>query len=88
MQGQIISFDTSTQQGIILSESGESFSFDLAGWRGRGLPDSDVLVSFEAENGIARQVFNLPVGQLKAQGTKKVGSDSISQPWYKKLGRF
>ncbi len=89
MQGLVISFDAAIQEGVIRSESGEEFTFDLTGWRGRGLPDADIAVSFEAQaDGSARQVFNLPAGQLKAIGTQKIGSDEVSVPWYKKLGRF
>ena len=89
MQGLIISFDAATQEGVIRSETGDEFTFDLTGWRGRGLPDADIAVSFEAQaDGSARQVFNLPAGQLKAVGTQKVGRDDISIPWYKKLGGF
>ncbi len=87
MQGVVISFDTGTQEGVIRSESGEDFNFDLTGWRGRGLPDKGAEVSFDALDGhSARQVFNLPTGQRKAIGTQKVGSDEVSVPWYKKLG--
>lgn len=89
MQGLIISFDVATQEGVIRSESGEEYTFDLTVWRGRGLPDADVAVSFDAQkDGSARQVFNLPAGQMKAIGTQKVGSEDVSVPWYKKLGRF
>lgn len=86
MQGLIISFDPATQEGVIRSETGETYRFDLTGWRGRGLPDADIEVSFDAEGSTARQVYNLPAGQLKAVGTKKAGSDEVSVPWYKKLG--
>lgn len=87
MQGLIISFDAASQEGVIRSDCGEEFIFDLAGWRGRGLPDADIAVSFEAQaDGSAGQVFNLPAGQLKAIGTQKLGSDEVSVPWYKKLG--
>lgn len=89
MQGLIISFDAATQEGVIRSESGDEFTFDLTGWRGRGLPDANLEVSFEVQpDGTAWQVFNLPAGQLKAVGTQKLGSDEVSIPWYKKLGRF
>lgn len=88
MQGIIISFEAATQEGVIRTESGDEFGFDLTGWRGRGLPDQDIWVSFDIDQGRARQVYNLPQGQLKAQGTKKPGSDEVSLPWYKKLGRF
>ena len=87
MQGMIVSFNAATQEGVIRSESGDEFTFDLTGWRGRGLPDENIAVSFEAqEDCSARQVFNLPAGQLKAVGTQKAGSDEVSVPWYKKLG--
>ncbi|WP_417596694.1 hypothetical protein [Oceanospirillum sp.] len=87
MQGVIISFDAGIQEGVIRSESGEEFNFDLTGWRGRGLPDTGVEVSFEAQDGHpARQVFNLPTGQRKAIGTLKVDGHEVSVPWYKKLG--
>lgn len=89
MQGLIVSFDAATQEGVIRSDSGEMFTFDLTAWRGRGLPDADIAVSFDAQgDGSARQVFNLPAGQLKAVGTQKLGSDEVAVPWYKKLGRF
>ena len=86
MQGVIIAFDMSTQEGVICVESGQQYRFDLTGWRGRGLPDEGLEVSFDAVDDVtARQVFNLPSGQLKAVGTQKLGQESISQPWYKKL---
>lgn len=89
MQGLIISFDTATQEGLIRPEKGDDICFNLTGWRGRGLPDKGIEVSFEIRpDGKAGQVFNLPAGQLKAIGRRKAGSDEVTLPWYKKLGRI
>lgn len=85
MQGVIVDFDAATQEGVIEDETSARYTFDLTGWRGRGLPDTGIEVSFEVEQGRARQVFNLPAGQLKARGTKKAGQDQVSEPWYRKL---
>ncbi|OPX54981.1 hypothetical protein SAMN02745127_00263 [Oceanospirillum multiglobuliferum] len=77
MQGEVIKFDTAEQQGTIRTETGEEYTFDLTGWRGRGLPDSGLLVSFEAKAEQAYQVFNLPSGQMKAAAYKKVDETEI-----------
>lgn len=89
MEGVVIAFDPATQEGSVRTDSGEIYHFDLTGWRGRGLPDTGIEVSFEAAaDGCAHQVFNRPSGQQKPLGTRKLGSDTVSVPWYKKLGRF
>lgn len=77
MQGEIIAFDTAEQLGTIRAEDGQEYQFDLTGWRGRGLPDSGILVSFDVEGDQAQQVFNLPAGQMQAEAIKEVGSDEV-----------
>ena len=77
MQGEIIHFDTEQQLGTIKGEDNQQYQFDLTGWRGRGLPDSGIPVSFEPEGQEARQVFNLPAGQIQARATKSADSDEI-----------
>lgn len=77
MQGEVIAFDTAQQLGVIRAEDGREFQFDLTGWRGRGLPDSGILVSFEVDAERACQVFNLPAGQMQAAAVKEVGSDEL-----------
>lgn len=77
MQGEIINFDTEQQLGMILGEDKKHYQFDLTGWRGRGLPDQGIMVSFDADGEQARQVFNLPAGQMNAQALKEAGTDEI-----------
>lgn len=77
MQGEIIHFDTEQQLGVIKAEDHQEYQFDLTGWRGRGLPDKGIMVSFEAEGEQARQVFNLPAGQLQASAVKMADSDKL-----------
>lgn len=77
MQGEVIAFDTAEQLGTIRAEDGQEYQFDLTGWRGRGLPDGGILVSFEVEGNQALQVFNLPAGQMQAEAIKELGSDEV-----------
>ncbi len=77
MQGEVIAFDTAQQLGTIRTEDGREYQFDLTGWRGRGLPDSGIQVSFEVDGEQACQVFNLPAGQMQAAALKEVDSDEV-----------
>lgn len=77
MQGEVIQFDTAEQQGLIRTASGETYRFDLTGWRGRGLPDAGIIVSFEPEADQAYQVFNLPAGQMQATAYKAVDETEV-----------
>ncbi|GHB23493.1 hypothetical protein [Salinicola rhizosphaerae] len=66
MDGHLIRFDDDAQAGEVETPQGQRYPFELAQWRGRGLPRENLPVRFEVREGRAVQVFNRPEAQRRA----------------------
>ncbi|WP_075570275.1 MULTISPECIES: hypothetical protein [Salinicola] len=72
MDGRLSHFDDEAQTGEVEGDDGKRYSFQLAQWRGRGLPSAGTPVRFELRDGLAIQVFNRPEVQRRASSTRDV----------------
>ncbi len=80
MNGDIIAFDDATQSGEIAADDGQRYTFDLSGWRGRGLPAAGQEVTFTPRNRQAVRVILRPVPQRRARQTLAAspGAESVN----------
>ncbi len=78
MEGIVLHYDPTNQNGIIRDEGGNRYSFAVAEWASAGTPIIGARVDFMAHDGEARQIFAAPGSISPAPVAPAPGTTSTS----------
>jgi hypothetical protein len=70
MKGRVLGFDAKNGEGAITGADGNRYSFQLAEWKGEGVPKAEVTVDFVPREGVALQIY--PIRDLEAENSRLI----------------
>ena len=72
MRGQILGYTAPMEQGMIVGQDGERYSFTRMEWQGRGTPRVGGTVDFDAVDGQAKAIYPIAGAAGTSGGKNKI----------------
>lgn len=89
MKGTIVDFDEVEKSGLILSEDGNRYSFDLSKWKSKNKsPELDIEVDFVVDGNQANDVYYLNKNNLEVKTTNEKVESPIQNQSYSDIKKI